>query len=101
MGPIPSIAESPAYATQGRIAPGDMFPLDFQFGDEAVAIGHCSGVVADFDHQPIDGHRLLIAAQRHAGQPLIAADDPFLPVADAMDPFIEADAGAEFRNRLV
>ena len=80
---------------------GDVVPTDLQVGDEAVAISHFSTVIADPDAQPVDRHRLLIAAQRHAGEPSIAAGDPFLAVPDAIDPFVEDDAGAEFFNRLV
>jgi len=52
-----------------RVAFEVRFPCRLAFeqhaGDEAVAVGHLPGGVEDLDHQPVDGHRLGVAAQRH------------------------------------
>jgi len=73
---------------------GDIFPADLRIGDETVTISRFPGVVADLDRQPVDRHRLLVAARRHAGEPSVAAGGPFLSVPDAIDAFVENERPA-------
>jgi hypothetical protein len=50
----------PGPATGGEF--GDIRPADIQVRDEAVPVCDILAVVADFNHQRVDGHRLLITA---------------------------------------
>src|SRR4051812_13155754 len=50
-----------------------------EIGDEAVAVGDLALGVQDLDHQPVDGQRLLVAAQRHPAEPAIADGGAFAP----------------------
>jgi hypothetical protein len=43
----------------------DGIAIDGQIGDEAVAIGHLAGGVANLDHQPVDRHGIGAVTQRH------------------------------------
>ena len=86
-------------AARGKF--GHVVPVDRQVGDEAVAIGHLAVGIEDLDHQPVDRHRLGVAAQRHIAQPLVAVGRPLLAAPDLPGQFIQLDAGTEFLDRRV
>src|SRR4051812_45195015 len=63
-----------------------------EIGDKAVAVGDLALGVQDLDHQPVDGQRLLVAAQRHPAEPAVAMGEALLAALDLLDVLLRFDA---------
>jgi hypothetical protein len=69
-------------AASGKL--GDVFAIDGQIGDKAIAVAQVAVSIAYLDHQPVDGDGVSIAAQRHIAEPLIPVDDPLFAAANPL-----------------